>query len=72
METELAQSLRDSGSRYTLAQIALHWGIAALVLWQLVFGESLPSSERIVRNGVRSTRPRQSLPKAMSGSGLRF
>ena len=38
-------------SGYSLAQILLHWGIAALVIWQLVFGESLPEAERIVRQG---------------------
>ncbi len=26
---------------YTLAQIVLHWSIAALVIWQLVFGEEM-------------------------------
>ena len=30
---------------YTLAQIALHWSIAALVIWQLVFGESMQALE---------------------------
>lgn len=36
---------------YTLAQIVLHWVIAALVIWQLVFGESLPQAERLIRGG---------------------
>ena len=36
---------------YSLAQIVLHWGIAALVIWQLVFGESLPEAERIAGQG---------------------
>ena len=36
---------------YSAAQISLHWLIVVLVFFQLVFGESLPSSERIVRNG---------------------
>ncbi|MCB1500699.1 MAG: cytochrome b/b6 domain-containing protein [Bauldia sp.] len=31
---------------YSLAQILLHWVIAALVVWQLVFGESMGEVER--------------------------
>lgn len=30
---------------YSLGQIILHWSIAALVLWQLVFGESMEALE---------------------------
>ena len=30
---------------YTLAQIALHWSIAALVVWQLIFGEEMRALE---------------------------
>jgi cytochrome b561 len=30
---------------YTLGQILLHWSIAALVVWQLVFGESMEALE---------------------------
>ena len=41
----------EPSSGYSLAQILLHWTIAALVVWQLVFGESLPQAERIVRQG---------------------
>lgn len=31
---------------YTLGQIILHWSIAALVVWQLVFGEETEALER--------------------------
>ena len=31
---------------YTLGQIVLHWAIAVLVIWQLVFGESMQALER--------------------------
>lgn len=41
----------EPSAGYSLAQILLHWTIAALVIWQLVFGESLPEAERIVRQG---------------------
>jgi len=30
---------------YTLGQILLHWSIAALVVWQLIFGESMEALE---------------------------
>jgi cytochrome b561 len=30
---------------YTLGQIILHWAIAALVIWQLVFGEEMEALE---------------------------
>ena len=30
---------------YTLGQILLHWTIAALVIWQLIFGESIRALE---------------------------
>ena len=30
---------------YTLGQILLHWTIAALVIWQLIFGESIEALE---------------------------
>lgn len=30
---------------YTLSQIVLHWTIAALVIWQLVFGEEMEALE---------------------------
>lgn len=30
---------------YTLSQIVLHWTIAALVIWQLIFGESIRALE---------------------------
>ncbi len=40
---------RPSG--YTGIQIALHWVIAALVLFQLVFGEDMGAAFRAVRNG---------------------
>lgn len=30
---------------YTLGQIVLHWAIAALVIWQLVFGEEMEALE---------------------------
>ncbi len=32
-------------SSYTLGQILLHWTIAALVIWQLVFGERIRAVE---------------------------
>lgn len=32
-------------SSYTLGQILLHWTIAALVIWQLVFGEEMGALE---------------------------
>ena len=32
---------------YSLAQILLHWVIAALVVWQLVFGESMGEVEHL-------------------------
>lgn len=34
---------------YTLGQIVLHWAIAALVVWQLVFGESMEALEHPAR-----------------------
>jgi cytochrome b561 len=36
---------------YSLAQILLHWTIAGLVVWQLVFGENLPHASRLLRRG---------------------
>jgi cytochrome b561 len=30
---------------YTLSQIVLHWSIAALVIWQLIFGEEMEALE---------------------------
>jgi cytochrome b561 len=30
---------------YTLGQIVLHWSIAALVIWQLIFGEEMEALE---------------------------
>lgn len=41
----------DTPAGYSALQIALHWLIAVLVLWQLVFGESLPDAERMLRSG---------------------
>ncbi len=40
---------------YTGTQIVLHWVVAALVFFQLVFGESLPALGRIVRDGQTPT-----------------
>lgn len=37
---------------YSTSQIALHWGIALLVLFQLVFGESMSSVFRAARRGT--------------------
>ena len=34
---------------YTLGQIVLHWAIAALVVWQLVFGEAMEALEHPAR-----------------------
>ena len=42
---------RRETASYTLSQILLHWAIAALVLWQLVFGESLPKVEHMTASG---------------------
>lgn len=42
---------RPAPSHYTLAQILLHWTIAALVIWQLVFGEDMSRLERVTRRG---------------------
>ena len=46
-----AMAVPAPAAHYSLAQILLHWGIAALVVWQLVFGESLPEAERLARQG---------------------
>lgn len=37
---------------YSKTQIALHWGIAALILFQLIFGEEMGGAWRAVRNGA--------------------
>jgi cytochrome b561 len=47
--------LRASNSGYSGLQIALHWTIAALVLFQLLFGESMTTSVDAAADG-------QSLP----------
>ena len=36
---------------YAIGQILLHWSIAVLVIWQLVFGESMGDVERVARGG---------------------
>ncbi|MXN63437.1 cytochrome b [Stappia sp. GBMRC 2046] len=41
----------SSPSNYSLAQITLHWLIAALVVFQLVFGESIAHAERALARG---------------------
>jgi cytochrome b561 len=40
---------------YSLAQILLHWVIAALVIWQLVFGDDMGRFERQGANADAST-----------------
>jgi cytochrome b561 len=47
--------LRTSNSGYSALQIALHWTIAALVLFQLLFGESMTTAVDAAADG-------QSLP----------
>lgn len=47
--------MRASNSGYSALQIALHWTIAALVLFQLLFGESMTTSVDAAADG-------QSLP----------
>jgi len=37
---------------YSLAQISLHWIIAALILFQLVFGDAIGGAWRSVRQGA--------------------
>ena len=37
---------------YSAAQIALHWLVAALILFQLIFGEDMGGAWRAVRQGV--------------------
>jgi cytochrome b561 len=44
-------SERTHPDRYSLTQILLHWSIAALVVWQLVFGDSIGQAERLARGG---------------------
>lgn len=36
---------------YSMVQIALHWAIAALILFQLIFGEDMGRAWRAVENG---------------------
>lgn len=43
-------STRPTG--YSLAQIVLHWVIAALVIFQLVFGEEIADAYRAYRRGT--------------------
>jgi len=47
MSTTLSGSL--PARSYTLGQIILHWAIAALVIWQLVFGEEMEALEHPAR-----------------------
>ncbi len=37
---------------YSTAQIALHWVVAGLILFQLIFGEAMGQAWRSVRQGV--------------------
>lgn len=37
---------------YSIPQIALHWGVALLILFQLVFGEAMGQAWRSVRQGA--------------------
>ena len=37
---------------YSRSQIALHWGIAALILYQLIMGEDMGSAWRAVETGA--------------------
>jgi cytochrome b561 len=45
MSTAVTAAGRMPPRSYTLSQIMLHWSIAALVIWQLVFGESMEALE---------------------------
>jgi len=45
----LSLSIRPSG--YNLSQIALHWIIAALVVFQLIFGDDIKPAYRTFRQG---------------------
>lgn len=43
--------MSGSAKGYSLLQVTLHWLIAALVLWQLVFGEDVGDVAHALRNG---------------------
>ncbi|HMQ93977.1 MAG TPA: cytochrome b/b6 domain-containing protein [Amaricoccus sp.] len=49
----MAPQTRPTG--YSTAQIALHWLIAALVTFQLIFGEAIVPAYRAVRRGTEAT-----------------
>ena len=62
------QKLETSG--YTGIQIALHWGIAALVLFQLLFGESMAEVIEAAEEGGQATPLDQSLATAHYWVGI--
>ena len=45
-------TLRGNAAGYSATQIALHWVIALLVLFQLLFGESMGAIRRAARRGL--------------------
>ncbi|MEC9342719.1 MAG: cytochrome b/b6 domain-containing protein [Pseudomonadota bacterium] len=44
--------MTSSSPGYTATQIFLHWAIAALILFQLVFGENIENAWRAYRRGL--------------------
>ncbi len=61
-----------ASARYSTLQIALHWLIAAAVLFQLVFGESMTNVVDAAEEGRRSPAPTSFWPPPITGSACRF
>lgn len=55
---------------YSLAQIVLHWAIAALVLFQLVFGESMAEAIEAAEEGETLSASDQTMASAHYWVGL--
>jgi cytochrome b561 len=53
METLMQSNARPLG--YSTTQIVLHWLIAALVIFQLIFGEMIVAAWRAYRRGTEAT-----------------
>lgn len=62
--------MRPSKSGYYRLQIGLHWMVAALVLFQLVFGESMTAAVDAIADGVQASSADQTLASAHYWVGL--